>query len=59
MIALDADDKEKRELALQSRKFDEQTDKTIYSRKVLMQKIDDKLKEYGKTSYHGHQNEDF
>ena len=52
LIALDADDAEKRELALQSRKFDEQTDKTTYSRKVLIQKIDDKLKEYGRTSRH-------
>lgn len=49
LIALDDDDKEKRELALKSRKFDEQTDKDpVYSRKVLIQKIDDKLKEYGK-----------
>ena len=52
LIALDADDAEKREMALQSRKFDEQTDKDpIYSRKVLMQKIDDKLKEYGMTNH--------
>lgn len=49
LIALDDDDKEKRELALRSRKHDEETDKDpIYSRKVLIQKIDDKLKEYGK-----------
>ncbi len=53
LIALDADDEEKRSLALQSRKFDEQTDKDpIYSRKVLIQKIDDKLKEYGKKGGH-------
>lgn len=53
LIALDADDEEKRSLALQSRKFDEQTDKDpIYSRKVLIQKIDDKLKEYGKKDGH-------
>ena len=48
LIALDADDYENRPLALESRKHDEQTDKTVYSRKVLIQKIDDKLKEYGK-----------
>lgn len=48
LIALDADDEEQRPLALRSRKHDEQTDKDpIYSRKVLIQKIDDKLKEYG------------
>lgn len=49
LVALDADDHEKRPLALESRKYDEQTDKDpVYSRKVLIQKIDDKLKEYGK-----------
>ena len=48
LIALDADDEEKRPLALQSRKHDESTDKDpVYSRKVLIQNIDDKLKEYG------------
>ena len=51
LIALDADDEENRPLALQSRKHDEQTDKDpVYSRKVLIQKIDDKLKEYGKAT---------
>lgn len=49
LIALDDDDNENRALALRSRKYDEETDKDpIYSRKVLMKKIDDKLKEYGK-----------
>ena len=53
LIALDNDDKEKRAIALQSRKYDEATDKDpVYSRKVLIQKIDDKLKEYGEYSYH-------
>lgn len=48
LIKLDADDEEKREFALKSRKRDEETDKDpVYSRKVLIQKIDDKLKEYG------------
>ena len=48
LIRLDADDKEKRDFALHSRKQDEATDKDpVYSRKVLIQKIDDKLKEYG------------
>ena len=48
LIRLDADDEEKREFALHSRKRDEETDKDpLYSRKVLIQKIDDKLKEYG------------
>lgn len=58
LIALDADDEEKRPLALQSRKHDEQTDKDpVYSRKVLIQKIDDKLKEYGKPTSHTTWNE--
>lgn len=49
LIALDDDDKVNRALALTSRKNDEETDNDpIYSRKVLMKKIDDKLKEYGK-----------
>ena len=49
LIALDDDDKENgRQLALRSRKNDEETDKDpVYSRKALMQRIDDKLKEYG------------
>lgn len=48
LIALDDDDKVNRPLALTSRKHDEETDKDpVYSRKVLIQKIDDKLKEYG------------
>ena len=48
LIRLDADDMEKRDFALHSRKQDEATDKdTVYSRKVLIKKIDDKLKEYG------------
>lgn len=48
LIMLDDDDSEKRQLALHSRKHDECTDKDpIYSRKVLIQKIDDKLKQYG------------
>ena len=58
LIALDADDEEKRALALQSRKHDEQTDKDpVYSRKVLIQKIDDKLKEYGEPTSHTAGNE--
>ena len=49
LIALDDDDKRNRALALTSRKNDEETDNDpFYSRKVLMKKIDDKLKEYGK-----------
>ncbi len=48
LIKLDADDNKKRDFALMSRKRDEETDKDpIYSRKVLIQTIDDKLKEYG------------
>lgn len=48
LIKLDAYDKKEREFALMSRKRDEETDKhPVYSRKVLIQKIDDKLKEYG------------
>lgn len=47
LIRLDADDEENRKFALRSRKRDEETDTDpVYSRKVLMQKIDDKLKEY-------------
>ena len=49
LLALDDDDKENRELALQSRRHDEETDDDPEgSRKALMRKIDDKLKEYGK-----------
>ena len=48
LIKVDADDEEKREFALHSRKRDEETDKDpVYSRKILIQKIDDKLEEYG------------
>ena len=49
LIALDDDDKvNDRQLALRSRKHDEETDEDpVYSRKVLIQKIDNKLKEYG------------
>ena len=48
LIALDEDDNENRPLALQSRKDDENNDPDPKSgRKILMQKIDDKLKEYG------------
>lgn len=48
LIKLDADDEKKRDFALKSRKWDEETDEDpVYSRKVLIQKIDDKLKEYG------------
>ncbi|KAF6240808.1 hypothetical protein HO173_001481 [Letharia columbiana] len=47
LIKLDADDEKNRGFALTSRKRDEETDNDpIYSRKVLIQKIDDKLKEY-------------
>ena len=49
LLALDKDDKENRQLALQSRQHDEDTDDDPEgSRKVLMGKIDDKLKEYGR-----------
>ena len=48
LIKLDADDAKHRPLALKSRKRDEETDDDpVYSRKVLIQKIDDKLKQYG------------
>ena len=48
LMRLDADDEKNRDLALRSRKHDEETDTDpVYSRRVLMQKIDDKLKEYG------------
>ena len=51
LIKLDADDEEKRTFALHSRKRDEETDKDpVYSRKALIQKIDDKLKEYGQST---------
>ena len=49
LLALDDDDKKHRELALSSRKHDEDTDDDPEeSRKALMRKIGDKLKEYGK-----------
>lgn len=48
LIALDDEHKNNREMALMSRQNDEENDKDpVYSRKVLMKKIDDKLKEYG------------
>ena len=49
LITMDCDDDIHGPLALYSRQHDEQTvDDPVYSRKVLMRKIDDKLKEYGK-----------
>ena len=51
LLALDNDDKnnQDRKLALSSRRFDEEDDDDPEdSRKALMRKIDDKLKEYGK-----------
>ena len=49
LLDLDKEDKESRQLALRSRKKDESTDNDPEtSRKALMRKIDDKLKEYGK-----------
>ena len=52
LLALDSDNATHRPLANQSRRHDEDTDSDpVYSRKVLMGKIDDKLKEYGKNMY--------
>ena len=54
LVALDEDDAENEDqkIRLRSRKVDEQADTDpVYSRKVLIQKIDDKLKEYGKLIY--------
>ena len=49
LIKLDADDEKHRALELTSRKRDEETDQDpVWSRKALIQRIDDKLKEYGK-----------
>ena len=49
LIKLDADDEKHRAVALASRKRDEETDNDpVYSRKALIKKIDDKLKEYGR-----------
>lgn len=51
LTALDEDDHQHRRWALRSRRLDEQSDHDpVYSRKVLMDKIDDKLKQYGKTA---------
>ena len=48
LIKLDDEDRVDHPDRLQSRKLDEHEDKDpIYSRKALIQKIDDKLKEYG------------
>lgn len=48
LIALDEDNFKKRPLALRSRKHDEETDDDpLYSYKAVIQKIDNKLKEYG------------
>lgn len=52
LLALDSDDATHRPFANQSRRLDEHTDiDPVHSRKVLMRKIDDKLKEYGKNMY--------
>ncbi len=49
LIALDQDNSKRRPFALTSRKHDEETDDDPnYSYKAVMQKIDNKLKEYGK-----------
>lgn len=49
---MDRDDNIHRSLALYSRRYDEQNiDDPVYYREVLMRKIDDKLKEYGKNLY--------
>ena len=49
LIRLDADDAEKRPIVLSSRKRDEEIDTDpVFSRKALLQKIDNKLKEYGR-----------
>ena len=48
LIKLDADDEKHREIVLQSRKRDEEIDDDpVYSRKALIKRIDEKLKEYG------------
>lgn len=52
LLTLDSNDATHRPLAHHSRQFDEQTDvDPVHSRKVLMRKIDKKLKEYGKNMY--------
>ena len=49
LLALDDEDKANRKKALRSRKYDEETDdNSEYTRKALMGKIADKLKDYGK-----------
>ncbi len=49
LLEMDAEDKELLPLALRSRKMDEDRDEDErFSRKTLIQKIDDKLKQYGK-----------
>ena len=51
LIRLDADDEKHRPIVLSSRKRDEELDTDpVYSRKALIQKIDNKLKEYGRLS---------
>ena len=48
LIKLDAYDEKERAIVLQSRKRDEEIDDDpVYSRKALIKKIDEKLKEYG------------
>ena len=49
LLKLDNEDKQNRKRALQSRKYDEETDdNSENTRKALMVKIADKLKDYGK-----------
>lgn len=51
LLSMDGDDKEHRPFALQSRRLDEEREiDPLFSRKALMKKISDKLKEYGKNS---------
>ena len=52
LLELDVEDTENDPRVLKSRQYDEETnDHPDYSRKALMRKIKDKLKEYGKRSH--------
>ena len=51
LVHLDYNDEQQRKFALRSRRIDEQLDQDpVYSRKALIERIDVKLKQYGKDS---------
>lgn len=50
LVRIDEADKDENPLILKSRRLDDEDDDPQYSRKVLINKIDEKLKDYGSPS---------